>query len=250
MPSTWYFVTISRCTWSMNSKLYGPERARDPQIRVRPVPVAAGRRAARRSSPDAPLGHPRRAACGSVRAMTCIPSARQPATSVPNGSVSREPGAAVVQRHLRRVVGDDPAGAQAWRHPRAGAGSSRARTAGRSGRDRSRPASAGPTASARRTIPAAATAPSRTAQHRDPANRRASQTHRPPWSPGGSRDARMRTAWRGSMPYYAVPLAASRFPLPASSFQFGRDGDAEVSGMVRGRRGSGLGEATLTTRAC
>ena len=111
MPSTRYFVTISRCTSVHELEVVRTERARDPHVRVGPVtarlavgvdgdPVGMGRLhlvaggVRIRSRDDA---HAERAAAGEQR---------------PERIAVAQPRAAMVQRNLCRVVRDDAAGAQ------------------------------------------------------------------------------------------------------------------------------------------
>ena len=92
-------------------EVVGAERAGHPQIGVRPVPprLAGSRR--RQSSPDAPRA-PRRARradrCARRRACRARGSRRRACRT----DRFAQPGAAMVQRHLGRVVGDDAAGAE------------------------------------------------------------------------------------------------------------------------------------------
>ncbi len=172
-----------------------------------------------------------RAACGSVRAITCMPSARHPATRVPNGSVDPSAHAAVMQRDVGRIVGDDPAGAETGGVGLDRCGSNRARTARRSGRDRSRRASAAPSASACRT---SRDAP-RSARARRPVARLdapACPAGRSCEGPAAGGDVEEGAAgeghgqvpcfdfghWAHLLPAACFLLPASCFPLPASRF--------------------------------
>ena len=138
----------------MNSKLYGPERAGNPQLGVRPVPTRL---------PVLVDGNPVRMRLPHLIARRVRVGARDDVHA--HRAASRheraeriavaKPGAAMVQRHLRRIVGDDSAGAQCGGVGMQPVESSRARTADRNVRDRFRPARAAPSASAGRTSPPA-----------------------------------------------------------------------------------------------